>query len=265
MIFMGGGDPAEMIVGMAVGRAVGGQMAGIMNNSMQNMEQKPPVPAAPPSSVTQYNVAAGGQATGPFDMNALAQMARNNQLTPQSLVWKHGMSGWAAAGTVQELSGLFNPSELLNPGGLPPAANNSADVTPVQPKSQYQKEYTMYDGKNFYSLDRLVEFGMTTAAAQQMVSSMNHAIKTMHIPGAGNPMQPPQQQNLPAAVYYAIIDGKQAGPFCETELARLINDKKLCKETYVWHTGLDEWKTAENVQEILRLVALAPPPPPKGV
>ena len=125
----------------------------------------------------------------------------------------------------------------------------------------------MYDEKNFYSLDRLVEFGMTAAAAQQMVSSMNYAIKNMHIPGAGNPMQPPQQQdyNPAAAVYYAMIDGKQTGPFCETELARLINDRKMNKDTYIWYPGLGEWKTAENVQAILRLVALAPPPPPEGI
>jgi len=115
----------------------------------------------------------------------------------------------------------------------------------------------MYDEKSFYSIDRLVEFGMGVAVAQQMVQSMNHAMQNMHIPGAGNPMLPPQK---PDHVYYAVLEGKQAGPFSETELARLINDKKVSKETYVWHVGLNEWKTAENVPEILRLVALTPPP-----
>jgi hypothetical protein len=63
-------------------------------------------------------------------------------------------------------------------------------------------------------------------------------------------------------MYYAVLEGKQAGPFSETEMARLINEKKLSKETYVWHTGLAEWKTAENVPELVRLAALAPPPVP---
>jgi len=115
----------------------------------------------------------------------------------------------------------------------------------------------MYDEKSFYSIDRLVEFGMGIAVAQQMVQSMNHAMQNMHIPGAGNPMPSPQK---PDRVYYAVLEGKQAGPFSETELVRLINDKKVSKETYVWYAGLHEWKTAENVPEILRLVALAPPP-----
>jgi hypothetical protein len=113
----------------------------------------------------------------------------------------------------------------------------------------------MYDEKSFYSIDRLVEFGMSMAIAQQMTQSMNQTMQTMHIPGSGNPMQPP-----PQPVYYAVLDGKQAGPFSETELIRLITDKKLSKETYVWRPGLREWQTAENVPEILRLVALAPPP-----
>jgi hypothetical protein len=113
----------------------------------------------------------------------------------------------------------------------------------------------MYDENSFYSIDRLVEFGMSMAIARQMVQSMNQTMADMRIPGAGNPMPAPPQR-----MYYAVLDGKQAGPFSETEIVRLINDRKLSKETYVWHTGLREWKTAENVPEIVRLVALAPPP-----
>jgi hypothetical protein len=116
----------------------------------------------------------------------------------------------------------------------------------------------MYDENSFYSIDRLVEFGMGMAIAQQMVQSMNYAVRNMQVPGAGNPMQSAVMLS-PPLVYYAVLDGKQAGPFSETEITRLINDKKIAKETYIWHTGLREWKTAENVPEILRLVALMPP------
>ena len=129
----------------------------------------------------------------------------------------------------------------------------------------------MYDGKNFYSIDRLVEFGMSTAVAQQMVNSMNYTMKNMHIPGADNPLQISRPQEPVAGappldlVYYAMIDGKQAGPYCETELGRLINDRKVCKGTYIWHTGLEEWTTAENIPAVLRFAALVPPPPPQGV
>ena len=120
----------------------------------------------------------------------------------------------------------------------------------------------MYDERSFFSMDRLIEFGLGMGVAQQMVKTMNLTMQNMYIPGAGNPMQTPQK---PEIIYFAMIDGKQAGPFSECEIARLINDKKVSKETYVWHTGLSEWKTAENIPAVLRLVALAPPPPPEGV
>ena len=120
----------------------------------------------------------------------------------------------------------------------------------------------MSNDASFFSMDRLIEFGMGMGVAQQMVNTMNQTMRNMHVPGVGNPMQPTQKQDT---VYYAMLDGKQAGPFSETEIVRLINDKKLSKETYVWHTGLREWKTAENIPAVLRLVALAPPPPPAMV
>jgi membrane protease subunit (stomatin/prohibitin family) len=112
----GGFNPAGMMAGMAMGGAVGQGMAGMMNNMMQGVNQPaggpPSAPgmAPPPPPVVQYNVAVGGQTTGPFDLAALAQMAQSGQLTPQSMVWKQGMAGWVAAGTVQELAAVFAQS-----------------------------------------------------------------------------------------------------------------------------------------------------------
>lgn len=108
---------------------------------------------------------------------------------------------------------------------------------------------------SFFSINRLVEFGMGIAVAQQMVNTMNSAITNMHVPGSMNSMQSTPQQ-----FYYAMIEGKQVGPFSEQELSRLITDKKVVKETYIWKPGLPKWEIAEKLPEILKLVALAPPP-----
>jgi hypothetical protein len=107
---------------------------------------------------------------------------------------------------------------------------------------------------NFFSINRLVEFGMGMAVAQQMVNTMNSAMTNMHVPGSMNPMQTVSTQ-----FYYAIIEGNQTGPFSEQELSRLINEKKIVKETYIWKPGLPKWEIAEKLPEILKLVALAPP------
>jgi hypothetical protein len=108
---------------------------------------------------------------------------------------------------------------------------------------------------SFYSINRLVEFGMGMAVAQQMVNAMNSAMSNMHVPGSMNSLQPTAPQ-----FYYAIIEGSQAGPFTEQELSRLIAEKKVVKETYIWKPGLPNWEIAEKLPEILKLVALTPPP-----
>ena len=111
---------------------------------------------------------------------------------------------------------------------------------------------------NFYSIDKLVEFGMGIAIANQMASSMNQALGQIQIPGAGTAM--PTTANT---VYYVVLDEKQSGPYSLTELSRLIADKKIVKETYIWKPGMKQWDLAENISEVLALVALTPPPIPQ--
>ena len=107
----GGGDGfnmAAMMASMAVGGAVGQNIAGAMNNMLGSINQQTTTGAVPPPIPTvAYHVAVNGQATGPFDISALAQMATAGQLTADSLVWKNGMAQWAKAGTVDELKNLF--------------------------------------------------------------------------------------------------------------------------------------------------------------
>lgn len=108
---------------------------------------------------------------------------------------------------------------------------------------------------NFYSIDRMVEFGMGLALAQQMAKSMNAAIQNTPMPG----LETPQLSTNPS-IYHVAIEGKAAGPFSESELLRLISEGKVTKNSYVWRPGMPQWATAENSPDILKLVALTPPP-----
>lgn len=107
---------------------------------------------------------------------------------------------------------------------------------------------------SFYSIDRLVEFGMGLAVAQQMVRTMNDSMQNMYVPGAMNTMQQPINN-----IYHVIMDGKQSGPYTESELSRLIAAKKVTKDTYIWKPSMKDWQKAENIPDVLRLVALTPP------
>ena len=57
----------------------------------------------------------GKEQKGPVTQEQLTELARKGVLTPQSLVWKEGLSGWVKASTV---AGLF-PSQTSAP--VPPA------------------------------------------------------------------------------------------------------------------------------------------------
>jgi len=101
----------ENMMGMAM-------MQQMMNQQMNQQQQKmvvnqqqntmPP----PPPPVIQFFASVNGQQMGPMDMNTIASMIQQRQITPQTLVWKQGMANWLAASQVAELSQYF--------GAIPP-------------------------------------------------------------------------------------------------------------------------------------------------
>lgn len=104
-----GFNPAAMMAGMALGGAVGQNIAGTMNEILSGTNQQTPSAAVPPPiPVIAYHVVLNGQASGPFDLSALNQMAASRQFTKDSLVWKAGMSDWVKAETVEDLKSVLN-------------------------------------------------------------------------------------------------------------------------------------------------------------
>ncbi|MBR1796921.1 MAG: DUF4339 domain-containing protein [Clostridiales bacterium] len=108
---------------------------------------------------------------------------------------------------------------------------------------------------SIFSTDKLVEFGMGLTVANQIVASMNTNIQAMN--------QKQSNQSSVNEIYYVVLENSVAGPFSLTEISRLISEKKIVKETYVWKAGMQDWTLVENVPEILKYVALNPPPIPQ--
>ena len=107
---------------------------------------------------------------------------------------------------------------------------------------------------SFFSVDRLVEFGLGVSIASQMVKMMNDSIQQMRVPGADNSMNR-QTDNI----FYVIIDGNRVGPLSQVDLSQMVANKKIDSSTYVWKPGMIGWKLASEVPEVLRIVALSPP------
>lgn len=111
---------------------------------------------------------------------------------------------------------------------------------------------------SFYSIDRLVEFGMGMAMARQMVKVMNETMQTMYVPGAPYTISAPH-----SLIIYVGIDGKAVGPLSESELTKMVSEKMVTCSTLVWMPGMTGWKLVNQVPEVLRIIALTPPPVPE--
>lgn len=112
------------------------------------------------------------------------------------------------------------------------------------------------NNQDFYSTDRLIDFGMSMAVASQMARTMNQIMDETRIPV--------QQIKQPApSLYYVGIDGRPVGPLNEGELSQLIAQKKVTKDTLAWMPGMAGWLPVEQVPAILKIVALMPPELPK--
>ncbi len=61
----------------------------------------------PPLQELAYFVAINNQQTGPHNTAMLQQLVASGHLTPQTKVWKQGMTGWLEASLVSELQSLF--------------------------------------------------------------------------------------------------------------------------------------------------------------
>ena len=95
-----------------------------------------------------------------------------------------------------------------------------------------------------------VGLGAGMAFGNQMAQSMSDATK-------GGPPPLPQ-----TASYFAVIDGKQAGPFDSATLQSQVGAGKLSRSTLVWKQGMPAWTAAGQVSDLNDLFAAVPPPLP---
>jgi hypothetical protein len=69
-----------------------------------------------------YHALIGGEQQGPFERDTLAGMVARGEVTTDTLVWASGMTAWAPAATVDDLSGLFENREAGRSASAPPTA-----------------------------------------------------------------------------------------------------------------------------------------------
>jgi hypothetical protein len=114
----------------------------------------------------------------------------------------------------------------------------------------------MNNDNTFNSIERLMEFGMSMAIAQQMMQTMNYAMQNITTPQFQNVNVP-----LPKSIqFYALVNDIPQGPFTEKELSNHILANRVSKETLVWFQGMSGWMQVQKVPEVAKLFSLMPPP-----
>lgn len=106
----------------------------------------------------------------------------------------------------------------------------------------------MCEHSNFFSVENLVELGISMSLARQMVSCFNENMAIV--------MTPPDYtiRNV-----HISMDGKDVGPLDEKDIIRLLGNHKLSAKTLAWMPGMPKWLPIEQIPPILKIIALATP------
>ncbi len=80
----------------------------------------------------QWWYSLAGQATGPYDIDGLAQLFCTGNIDAQTLVWHEGMSSWQAIAQLPELRGVVMPA----PGQQPTAGRHIPSRSPYAGNNQ---------------------------------------------------------------------------------------------------------------------------------
>ena len=102
----------DHLVEFGMGIAIAQQMVNTMNHCISNMQ----IPGAgnalnQGTSSLKYHVLVNNAVAGAFTEEELSTLARAKSLTPDTMVWRPGMTGWMQAKNVPEIQKII----LMNP------------------------------------------------------------------------------------------------------------------------------------------------------
>lgn len=122
--------------------------------------------------------------------------------------------------------------------------------------------------------------GTSAAAAAGPAPSSAPAPRASSVGGVvpqRNPWEEESTRAMPpmdtSAQWFAMVGGKQQGPYDVNQLGEQVQGGTVTLRTYLWKSGMGDWKRAADVPEVSPLFAgappvssspsgLAPPPPP---
>jgi membrane protease subunit (stomatin/prohibitin family) len=98
--------------------------------------------------------------------------------------------------------------------------------------------------------------GAGSSMGQQM-SDLGDKVNSSDSSGEEKPPPPPDQ-----AEYYIYISGERKGPYRKAKVEEMIGDGIVGEETYLWKSGMYDWRQASRVETFSSKFGRDKPPPP---
>lgn len=112
------------------------------------------------------------------------------------------------------------------------------------------------DDDSKLSMERMMEMAMGLSMASLFQKAMTTAGENLQQSlDPANPAPPPRY-------VYAMIAGRQQGPFSLGEVVEHIRAGEITPETYIWKAGMAAWKPACEVKDLEPELGSVPPQMP---
>lgn len=166
---------------------------------------------------------------------------------------------------------LGAPKAPLRPAGsAPPPAQASAPPAPSKPAPAAAAAPAARPAKRDSDTESTLAIDSDLLErALQASKNDDPSIAPNGVPPASEQRAAPAPAPAPAApapgeeaIWFAMLHGKQNGPFTVAELTAKTNEGAVGPRTYLWKDGMDAWQRAKDIGELQALFPQAPPPPP---
>ena len=103
------------------------------------------------------------------------------------------------------------------------------------------------------SMERMLEMAMGLSMTSLFQQTMSNSLQTLNKQvNATNAPEPPRY-------IYAVIEGRQQGPFSLGEVIDYIRKGVITPQTYIWKQGMQTWLPAEQVEDLTPELSAIPP------
>lgn len=103
------------------------------------------------------------------------------------------------------------------------------------------------------SMERMLEMAMGLSMTSLFQQTMSNTMQTLN-----NQVNPTHVAEPPRYIY-AVIEGRQQGPFSLGEVVEYIRNGVITPNTYIWKQGMQNWLPAEQVEDLTPELSAIPP------